>query len=967
MCGPSINSSDQLSFDAALQSLPNSSFLSARPSSIARQTVPTASRINEKPISASGPPSSIPDQRAARHQRQEPPPPANSIEKATVPGTSIKNKAERDAVLRAYEQKHGRDGNPIVTKNQGKGTTLFNPSSLPTQRVLVKNLPYKPTLKHSYRVSDLSFDLITLPLLASRMLDDDTLEALSRVTSRHSELVDLYLRLLHVELSPIFDPRDGYADQVHLDLDRIEMASALFLHYGGDPGKVVRALNQEYLLSSLDRKGILARVKGLVSEDDYRQMQRILFTGCPSHLVFEETNEERLTWFLKGNQPSYIQYPVITRQAINKEEKNSHVIPISSILATFSPFCRHTPQGLIPKNGVYDASARVVWDGSTKLSPSEIALNEVSDMTNEAPITFGSVESSFDRDLYNLRVSLPQANILLATLDIKACFRFPRIAPDLAGAFGFLSGDDLFCLANAMVFGHSTSAQSWEPFRRAIELLTVAFADSPHLVDKHRQFLDMISWNDQPSPEYVKASPCTINCGIYNSDGTMIPRPSRMYVDDALLAAAGRIMMERQLAATIEAFFVIRGDHDEALRQCALALDKWRKLTIGPQQIFLGLQYDTIQLTKGITSEYRISVISLLDSSWASSRTHFTAREAQELVGKIARLAKGARWVFHILSHMYDQIALALSSNKKLLHSSSAEFRALTAMIKNGSTNRVHPTSRATARLTNWALKRAAQMVHRSKYHYPITEEMRSDIELFRHLLQPHSGVRWMTPIAHVIERNPFAHLFGDSSLQAAGGFSVGLKFWWHLPFPEEVVKRTLLHMKDDSSNEFISINALEFITIILNYAAAITVFAIDKLTDDPFPVLLGVTDNTSALNWVNHACKGSPLGRALARLFVGLLITSNIGINAKWISTTENKIADEISRLKKLLGANSSSPSFDYSSLQSRFPLLQNCRFWAPSQRLLSMIWNIVLTRKSPDLNEVMSLTPNDLGKLSI
>jgi hypothetical protein len=882
-------------------------------------------------------------------------------------GISINNKAEKVAILDDYQRKHGHEGVPIVTQSQGKQMTLFHPSSLPTQRTLVRDLPYKPTLNHSYRVSNLSFDSVALPLLASGMLDCNALTALRRVTSRHSELVELYLRLVHVELSPIFNPREGYAEQVHLDIDRIDMASALFIHYGGDPGKVVRALNQEYLLSSLDRKGILARVKGLVSEDDYWRMQRILFTGCPSHLVFEETNEERLQWFYKGNQKSYVQYPVITRQAINKEERNSHVIPISSILAIFSPFCRHTPQGLVPKNGVYDASARVVWDGSTKFSPSEVTLNEVSDMSIEAPITFGSVESLFDRDLYNLRVSSPDANILLATLDIKACFRFPRIAPDLSGVFGFLSGDDLFCLANAMVFGHATSAQSWEPFRRAIELLSVAFADSHHLVHKHRQFLDMISWDDHPSTTYVKASPCELNCGIYDSNGSIIPRPTRMYVDDALLAAVNRAMMELRLAATIEAFFVIMGDHDEARRQCALALDKWKKLIVGPWQIFLGLQYDTIRLTKGTTVEYRTGVISLLDSAWPSSRTHFTAREAQELVGKIARLAKGARWVYHILSHMYDQIALALSSNKKLLYSSSQQFRALTSMIKKGSANRDHPTSRAAARLTTWALKNAAQMVHRSRYSYRITDEMRSDIELLRSLLQPDSGVSWVTPIAHVIKRTPFAHMCGDSSLHAAGGFSIRLRFWWHLPFPEEIVKRTLLHMKDDSSNELISINALEFITIILNYAAAITVFAIDNPTDDPYPVLLGVTDSTSALNWVNHACKGSPLGRALARLLVGLLIISNIGINAKWISTTENTIADEISRLKKSSDPNSCSSSFDYSSLQSKFPQLQPCRFWAPSQRLLSIIWNIVLTRRSPDLREVMSLKPNELGRLSI
>jgi hypothetical protein len=41
-------------------------------------------------------------------------------------------------------------------------------------------------------------------------------------------------------------------------------------------------------------------------------------------------------------------------------------------------------------------------------------------------------------------------------------------------------------------------------------------------------------------------------------------------------------------------------------------------------------------------------------------------------------------------------------------------------------------------------------------------------------------------------------------------------------------------------------------------------------------------------------------IGRALARFLCGLLIGSNVGVNAKWINTTENKIAEKISRLKK-------------------------------------------------------------------
>jgi hypothetical protein len=51
-----------------------------------------------------------------------------------------------------------------------------------------------------------------------------------------------------------------------------------------------------------------------------------------------------------------------------------------------------------------------------------------------------------------------------------------------------------------------------------------------------------------------------------------------------------------------------------------------------------------------------------------------------------------------------------------------------------------------------------------------------------------------------------------------------------------------------------------------------------------------------------------------LAHFFCSLLINLPLGINSQWISTIENKIADNISRLKKQSDSNSS-PAFEYYS----------------------------------------------------
>jgi hypothetical protein len=187
---------------------------------------------------------------------------------------------------------------------------------------------------------------------------------------------------------------------------------------------------------------------------------------------------------------------------------------------------------------------------------------------------------------------------------------------------------------------------------------------------------------------------------------------------------------------------------------------------------------------------------------------------------------------------------------------------------------------------------------------------MRERLSFIASALNPDSGIKFEAPIAHLIPRTPTASIIGNSSLLACGRYSVTLKFWWHLTFPKEIVERTLLHLKDDSDKNFISINCLKCVTIIIDYCAALTSLVSNKFNIDPHPVVLCVTDNNGALNWTLHTSKKLAIGRALARFFCGLLNGSDVGINAKWISTIKNVIASKISRLKATHTTSPDSPS---------------------------------------------------------
>jgi hypothetical protein len=102
---------------------------------------------------------------------------------------------------------------------------------------------------------------------------------------------------------------------------------------------------------------------------------------------------------------------------------------------------------------------------------------------------------------------------------------------------------------------------------------------------------------------------------------------------------------------------------------------------------------------------------------------------------------------------------------------------------------------------------------------------------------------------------------------------------------------------------------------------------------------------------------------------FFGLLIGSNVDIDVAWISTKANELVDKISRLKKAANANNntypSTPTFDYSTLQQDHPGLKACAFFHLSQLLTFFLWEAMLSQKCPDLNKLLQLEPQDLGKL--
>ena len=102
-------------------------------------------------------------------------------------------------------------------------------------------------------------------------------------------------------------------------------------------------------------------------------------------------------------------------------------------------------------------------------------------------------------------------------------------------------------------------------------------------------------------------------------------------------------------------------------------------------------------------------------------------------------------------------------------------------------------------------------------------------------------------------------------------------------------------------------------------------------------------------------------MGRALGRLQCALMLRNSLGLTLGHITTSDNKLADAISRFKSELDLLTS-----FASLRSSFPQLAGCRRYHPSAAVLSAITDALLTQKMPDPLSLSQRVLNDLGSFT-
>jgi hypothetical protein len=377
--------------------------------------------------------------------------PSNPTKKSKV-SFSIMPKmrpTETDGILASYQEKYqAEDKAPIVTQHQGEtstcnliANTFHQPSpsggepKYPSRQQLLRNCHMKPKNNMNFMVDDPNLDDVVLFLLNKErrtLLSEHDWSALACIDKDYNELVATTRELVNVDFSPLKEPRLNFEDQSEIQEERVKMADACLLHYAGEIGMLVRYCGGEFTAAHRDVEQILNDVREYIPTRDLNDMERILREGCPFSIDKRFSKSNKMKLLKQGNQKSVEENKKAVIKTMNKEDRNSHLISVSSIFCRFSAFCHHVPQGMNMKK---PESPRIVWDGTNKKDATDEVMNEDVDMSNEPTITFGNTKREFMIRMYNTRISYPSQEIWIGAADIKACFRWPRIHPDACGAF----------------------------------------------------------------------------------------------------------------------------------------------------------------------------------------------------------------------------------------------------------------------------------------------------------------------------------------------------------------------------------------------------------------------------------------------------------------------------------------------------------------------------------------------------
>lgn len=770
----------------------------------------------------------------------------------------------------------------------------FVNNCLPTRIQTMLNQEFgKESLDRCFAL-EASLRLVLLPLYRSAFLDAQDQTNLELASSYARLLTELIADYKTVDSRSLQGYPPGWATETELNQERLRMSTAAALRWDGDLAAVSRWVGGPHVGEHRDHVAILAKLKPALTTEIYNHLARIWMDGVPNYVNVTST-EENFQDFLKyGNHSTVDVDPTKTRKAIIKDNSRGYCLTFDIRLVHFLLNCHVTPQGMVDLDKPHK-KPRGVFDSTFRPNENSMAINDWTSMHTEPPIMFPGAFVSFLRWIYALRVSFPHLEIYAADDDASGAFRHNKYHPNVVAMHCFLH-EAVLCASTGTTFGDTTSPGNFEPIAQARQQYAQYIWHDPEIVARAAPYLPAITMAPKPTEAEIatfqRADPDPSLPPVFDTAGRRLPPPFNHHVDDNIYADVEEHLV-RSVSASAIALFEVLGYPDSRVPN-PLSLEKL-ETHYNHLRKALGNRINTRTLSVDILLYKREQVIELL-SAWII-KEDFLIRELAELHGTLVSICQYNRWGRTLFCTLQNTMRLLLRQRYFI---AQRHFRSRGKGILVQLEQRLSHTNEH--RLSSLVARAHAALVWNCKWPYRKPAPMQNELEYLRMYLADFSQP-WSQTIGHIIPRDHHLDGTGDASPLGGGAFLTKLRIWFDVYWSLKI--RTGLVRKSGQPN-YVHINCLEFIVVILQLASAIAALEdapspwIRQLILDGLPaepILLAWTDNTATAAWANRATTSSLQAQNLVKILAELLLRTNIGLNSRHIPGKDNVIADFLSR----------------------------------------------------------------------
>jgi hypothetical protein len=216
----------------------------------------------------------------------------------------------------------------------------------------------------------------------------------------------------------------------------------------------------------------------------------------------------------------------------------------------------------------------------------------------------------------------------------------------------------------------------------------------------------------------------------------------------------------------------------------------------------------------------------------------------------------------------------------------------------------------------------------------------------------------WEKPIGLLIPREPTNIMKSDASTSVVGGWNVTLLFMWRLHAGDLALfgfKMRNLTRKIKLPDET-HINLLEFLAMIINVVLTLSVLANDPILQKQQHIIEVLTDNTSALSWMQRSARSRrPDVRNMARFLQAIITYSTLTLRVQG-DHIAGKLNTEADRLSRFTTSTQSWASVITPETQA----LETCTVFLVQSELLTILSSMIDNSASED-----SFAPKTIERL--